>query len=227
MSDIFEATYAIAMHCEKCTNEIQKSLDTIPGEKEVEFNIEKDIMKVKSAIPPSTIIDTVSKDCKKDVIIRGAGASNGSAVCILESSDLSGKVKGLVRMVEINDGHKTLFDVTVDGVDHAGAYKIKVHENGDISKGISSCGNTLYDLKESVDVSSEQGKRFFGVDELPVWKLLGRSISVSTDAAPTAGIVGVVARSAGIWENDKHVCACSGKTIWEERKDALKHNIKH
>ena len=31
--------------------------------------------------------------------------------------------------------------------------------------------------------------------------------------------VGVVARSAGAWENEKVVCACSGKTVWEEREE--------
>ena len=34
------------------------------------------------------------------------------------------------------------------------------------------------------------------------------------DAEP---VMGVIARSAGAWENDKTVCSCSGKTVWEER----------
>ena len=32
-------------------------------------------------------------------------------------------------------------------------------------------------------------------------------------------LVGVVARSAGVWGNDKTVCSCSGKTVWEERTE--------
>ena len=34
-------------------------------------------------------------------------------------------------------------------------------------------------------------------------------------------VVGVVARSAGVWENEKVVCGCSGKTVWEEREEML------
>ena len=30
---------------------------------------------------------------------------------------------------------------------------------------------------------------------------------------------GVVARSAGAWGNDKTVCACSGRTMWEEGRE--------
>lgn len=38
-------------------------------------------------------------------------------------------------------------------------------------------------------------------------------------------VVGVVARSAGAWENDKVVCACSGKTVWEERDEMVAKGI--
>ena len=38
-------------------------------------------------------------------------------------------------------------------------------------------------------------------------------------------VVGVVARSAGIWENEKMVCSCSGKTVWEERAEMMSKGI--
>lgn len=38
-------------------------------------------------------------------------------------------------------------------------------------------------------------------------------------------VVGVVARSAGAWENGKVVCACSGKTVWEEREEMVGKGI--
>jgi copper chaperone for superoxide dismutase len=38
-------------------------------------------------------------------------------------------------------------------------------------------------------------------------------------------LVGVIARSAGVWDNDKTVCSCSGKTLWEERKDEVKKGM--
>lgn len=28
---------------------------------------------------------------------------------------------------------------------------------------------------------------------------------------------GIIARSAGLFENDKKICACDGVTLWEER----------
>lgn len=38
-------------------------------------------------------------------------------------------------------------------------------------------------------------------------------------------VVGVIARSAGLWDNDKTVCSCTGKTLWEERKDEVKKGM--
>ena len=40
-----------------------------------------------------------------------------------------------------------------------------------------------------------------------------------------AAVIGVVARSAGVWENSKVVCACSGKTVWEEREEMVSKGI--
>jgi len=34
---------------------------------------------------------------------------------------------------------------------------------------------------------------------------------------------GIIARSAGIFENTKRLCTCSGATIWQERQEAKEH----
>lgn len=67
---------------------------------------------------------------------------------------------------------------------------------------------------------------------LQIWELIGRAVVVSkqhegkeayTNDEDT--LVGVIARSAGVWDNDKTVCSCSGKTLWEERKDEVKKGM--
>ena len=235
--DMFEATYAVPMHCQGCADGIQRALDGLPATKEVQFDIAKQLMVVKSSIAPSAIIETVQQKCGRDVIIRGAGASNSSAVCILEGAE--GRVKGLVRMVEVDGGRKTLVDITLNGVEVPGVYKVRAHQNGDISRGMASVGAVFHDFRQDVvcaDASGDgsagdklySGKLFFSASEVPIWTLIGRSITATTLIADhSSGLVGVIARSAGVWENDKQVCACSGKTVWQERKDAIEHNIKH
>lgn len=38
-------------------------------------------------------------------------------------------------------------------------------------------------------------------------------------------VLGIIARSAGMWDNDKTVCSCTGKTLWDERKDEVKKGM--
>jgi copper chaperone for superoxide dismutase len=38
-------------------------------------------------------------------------------------------------------------------------------------------------------------------------------------------LTGVIARSAGTWENDKTICSCTGKTLWEERKEEVNRGM--
>lgn len=64
-----------------------------------------------------------------------------------------------------------------------------------------------------------------------VWDVIGRSIVVhegpddlgkgekSKHGNSGKGVLaGVIARSAGAFENSKKVCACSGNTLWEEAR---------
>ena len=58
-----------------------------------------------------------------------------------------------------------------------------------------------------------------------VWEMVGRGVVVEklgqNRERGNELVVGVVARSAGVWENEKVVCACSGKTVWEEREEMV------
>jgi copper chaperone for superoxide dismutase len=69
---------------------------------------------------------------------------------------------------------------------------------------------------------------------IQIWEMIGRGMVVSRQVKEGEGkfekndentLVGVVARSAGVWDNDKTVCSCSGKTLWEERKDEVKKGM--
>lgn len=92
-------------------------------------------------------------------------------------------------------------------------------------------------------VVSGEGKAGF-IGELSgwrVWEMVGRGFVVekveedlgeNSDAMREGGgecgdrvVLGVVARSAGVWENEKVVCSCSGKTVWEERKEMVEKGM--
>ena len=75
-----------------------------------------------------------------------------------------------------------------------------------------------------------------------IWEMVGRGMLVkrherddhgsnpaingtSQETAFDDVVMGVVARSAGVWENEKVVCGCSGKTVWEEREEQVSRGM--
>lgn len=72
-------------------------------------------------------------------------------------------------------------------------------------------------LAVNLDIDSEGKGRFVGEVEWSVGEIIGRGMLVDPEEGEGV-VVGVVARSAGVWENERKViCSCSGMTVWEER----------
>lgn len=164
----------------------------------------------------------------------------GAAVCILEShsTTVPEKIRGLARMVQVNK-NTTLVDLTINGLS-PGRYWATIRETGDISEGAQSTGGVWEALKAKV-LGREEPRGVFGsvsVDDkgkgnvfldqpVAVWEMIGRSMVVSRNREgpfrreDPDTIVGVIARSAGVWDNEKMVCSCSGKNVWEERKEQV------
>lgn len=143
-------------------------------------------------------------------------------------------------MVQVSPTH-TLIDLTIRGLS-PGKYWATVRTTGDISQGAVSTGAIWSDasdnskprgLLESVEVGSSGIGSVFIDKPFQIWEMIGRSIVVSRqhegrkpfEKNDSDTLVGVIARSAGVWDNDKTVCSCSGKTLWEERKDEVKKGM--
>ncbi len=136
----------------------------------------------------------------------------------------------------------TLVDLTIRGLS-PGKYWATVRETGDISQGAVSTGRIWTDSKEgvlkprgffgTVDVGNDGRGSVFIDKPIQIWEMIGRGMVISRqheserklEKNDENTLVGVIARSAGVWDNDKTVCSCSGKTLWEERKDEVKKGM--
>jgi len=139
----------------------------------------------------------------------------------------------------------TLIDLTIRGLS-PGTYHTTIRQTGDISDGAISTLSIWSDdntsqKKENVKPKGHLGTVNVGKDgmgsvfidkPIQIWEMIGRGIVVSKESGEKGfetndedTLVGVIARSAGVWENDKTVCSCSGKTLWEERKDEVRKGM--
>ncbi|KAH7400950.1 superoxide dismutase [Phaeosphaeria sp. MPI-PUGE-AT-0046c] len=233
---VFETVFAVPMTCQSCIDDIEGSLQQLSGIHKVTANLKDQLVSVEGSAAPSAIVEAI-QSTGRDAILRGSGKSDSAAVCILEShaTHIENKVRGLVRMVEVAPG-MTIVDLSIRGLS-PGTYHATVRESGNISEGPESTGAIWEALKAKEDSKACRG--IFGTVEvgkggvgavfldkpIHIWEMIGRSIVVARqqegkfDKNDPDTLVGVIARSAGVWDNDKTVCSCSGKTVWQEREE--------
>lgn len=230
------------LHCDSCVQSVTKAVNQVDGITKVEANLKDQVVLIEGTAAPSVIVSAI-ESTGRDAVLRGSGKSDSAGVCILETHSTAVKdpVRGLARMVQVNSG-QTLVDLTLKGVS-PGTYYATVRERGDISQGASSTGGIWEAIKKiggfkqadqgsqargmfgSVQVGQDGRGSAFLDRPVSIWEVIGRGMVVSKNIEGPFSkddpdtLVGVVARSAGVWDNDKVVCSCSGKTVWEERKE--------
>ena len=234
----YQATFSVPMTCEACTDDISGALSNVPGIQSTEFSLPDQLVTTTTTAPPSTIISAI-QSTGRTAIIRGTGAANSAAVCILEASPSStpptesqpSPVRGLARLIQLSD-RITLLDLTLTGL-AKGTYKASIRQAGDISAGAKSMGGVFTGFDGSkkgelghLEVDPNGRGALVGEVDWRVWEMVGRGIIVEKIEADKKGdendvVIGVIARSAGVWENEKVVCGCSGKTVWEEREEMV------
>lgn len=114
-----------------------------------------------------------------------------------------------------------------------GKHGLAIHECGDISQGCSTVGN-FYDPNPSENKNRiygnlgeiqarEDGRAEFRLqdDVISLTDVIGRSLVVTEsikDKVPFGRRLacGIIARSAGLFQNPKTICACDGVSIWDE-----------
>jgi copper chaperone for superoxide dismutase len=168
----------------------------------------------------------------------------GAAVSILETfvdkrrTENEGtprEVRGLARMVEVGSG-RTLVDLTVRGVS-PGLYRASIRKYGNLKDGAESAGPVWRGNDEEGEPKGalgvvqvdETGRGSAFVDHpFQIWEVIGHAMVLTKQEEGSGAlkndkdtVVGVIARSAGVWDNDKTVCSCTGKTLWEERRDEV------
>ncbi|KAF4512111.1 hypothetical protein G6O67_001293 [Ophiocordyceps sinensis] len=235
------ALFAVPLSCDSCVKAVSDQLYQLGGITKVEGNLKDQLISVEGSAAPSAIVEAIQAT-GRDAILRGSGSSNSAAVSILETfagrteshhENRDRAVRGLARMVQVNS-ERTLVDLTVRGL-APGKYRATIREYGDIKDGATSSGPVWRGSQEeekgllgAMDVDGDGRGTVFVDHPFQVWEVIGHAMVLTRQDERTRPlendrntVVGVVARSAGVWDNDKTVCSCTGKTLWEERKDEV------
>jgi copper chaperone for superoxide dismutase len=155
------------------------------------------------------------------LIFKFPGSGGTSAVSIIDRSCGNDDIKGVIRFCANSKTQVgTVIDGAVDGLKIRTSHSFSICEYGDLSQNCENLGSVYNDFTYDI-TSDENGKFVFRLfdEKLCVGDLIGRSVMISQNNKKLA--CGIIARSAGIFENFKRICACDGVKIWDERDRPL------
>nr|BBB55938.1 copper chaperone for superoxide dismutase [Clonorchis sinensis] len=204
---------------------LRNLLDKERDVKCIELNESEDRLVVDSTLPVSTLLNLIRSQ-GFPALFRGASSDAdgmkacdfGSGVAVLSEG---GKVCGICRLFQPSD-EVLLVDASADGLFPEHRILMAIHSFGDISNDAVSCGEILPTNEGTAQLGTVQadsdGHASWLVENttLKLWNLIGRSVVLHDLTTCSRIACGIIARSANIFSNPKKVCACSGRTMWEE-----------
>uniref|UniRef100_A0A3B4TX55 Superoxide dismutase copper chaperone n=2 Tax=Seriola dumerili TaxID=41447 RepID=A0A3B4TX55_SERDU len=239
--------FAVQMTCESCAEKVSAALEGKPGVKIVSIDLSREEVLVESALTSAEVQALIESTGRRAVLkgIGGSVQDLGAAVAMLDGvGKIQGVVRFLQLSEErcLIDGAvdglepglhglhiHTLGDLTQDCSscgEHYNPFGRQHGGPGDSERHVGDLGNI---------VAGPDGRASFRLEDsqLKVWDVIGRSLVVDageddlgrgshplskqTGNSGERLACGIIARSAGLFQNPKQICACDGVTLWEER----------
>ncbi|XP_033216741.1 copper chaperone for superoxide dismutase isoform X2 [Belonocnema kinseyi] len=243
--DSAKIEFAVQMTCQNCVNAVKKSLSNVEGIKDVDISLERGTVVVDTNLPYSLIQEKI-EGTGKMAVLKGYGGGNsgysfGESIkgvirfaqtangCIIDGTvdGLSPGPHGLHihECGDISRGCESVGDhFNPQNTPHGGP------DSKPSERHVGDLGNIIADNSGRV--------RFRIVDQLlKVPEIIGRSLVVTenpddlgkgeTPASKIDGnsgkklACGIIARSSGLFQNTKQICACDGLTLWDERDRSI------
>ncbi|XWS61876.1 hypothetical protein CRYUN_Cryun07bG0162000 [Craigia yunnanensis] len=228
----------VDMKCEGCVNAAENNLQTVNGVKSVEVDLSNQVVRILGSSPVKTMTDALEQTGRKARLI-GQGMQEDFLVSAAVVEFKGPEIFGVVRLVQVSMELAGI-EASFSGLS-PGKHGWSINEFGDLTRGAASTGKVFNPSKEGTDKEptgdmgtldvDKNGEAFYtGVkQQLRVADLIGRSVAVyeTEDKSDQGLTAAVIARSAGVGENYKKICACDGTTIWEAILMSTRHNLRN
>ncbi|KAM9836897.1 copper chaperone for superoxide dismutase [Aulostomus maculatus] len=239
--------FAVQMTCESCASQVRAALEGKPGVTSVIIDVKKEEVLVESTLTSAEVQALIESTKRRAVLkaMGGSEPDLGAAVVMLAGAGpiqgvvrflqlsanrclIDGTIDGLEPGPHGLHVH-TLGDLTEDCLSCGEHYNPFSRQHGgpeDSERHVGDLGNI---------VAGPDGRASFRLEDnqLKVWDVIGRSLVVDerqddlgrggqplskmTGNSGQRLACGIIARSAGLFQNTKQICACDGVTLWEER----------
>jgi len=231
--------FLVDLNQQEQVDQLRKVLADRKDIENINIDLSSKRLVLDTSLQSSKIQQLIEQSLNTNAVLLGTGKPLGAAVSALYSNmnrPLERRIHGLVRFIQTDD-EQCIIEGTVDGLLPNSPAQINIHEYGDLSNGCDSCGDYYDSSSSSSQKFSNQSTGTLGqvmTDErgtadfrllnccIRVPDIIGRSFVVQTTDSQRVAC-GIIARSAGLFENTKRLCTCSGATVWQERREAKEH----
>ncbi|KAA3469017.1 copper chaperone for superoxide dismutase, chloroplastic/cytosolic-like [Gossypium australe] len=202
------------------------SVHKCKGVKSVEVDLSNQVVRILGNSPVKTMNEALEQTGRKARLI-GQGVPEDFLVSAAVAEFKGPQIFGVVRLAQVSM-ELARIEASFSGLS-PGKHGWSINEFGDLTRGAASTGKVFNPSNEgtakqpigdlgTLDVDKNGEAFYSGVkQQLRVADLIGRSIAVyeTEDRSDPGLTAAVIARSAGVGENYKKICACDGTTIWE------------
>ncbi|PPS06311.1 hypothetical protein GOBAR_AA14332 [Gossypium barbadense] len=202
------------------------SVHKCKGVKSVEVDLSNQVVRILGNSPVKTMNEALEQTGRKARLI-GQGVPEDFLVSAAVAEFKGPQIFGVVRLAQVSM-ELARIEASFSGLS-PGKHGWSINEFGDLTRGAASTGKVFNPSNEgtakqpigdlgTLDVDKNGEAFYTGVkQQLRVADLIGRSIAVyeTEDRSDPGLTAAVIARSAGVGENYKKICACDGTTIWE------------
>eukprot|EP01116_Phalansterium_solitarium_P022514 TRINITY_DN7461_c1_g1_i1.p1 TRINITY_DN7461_c1_g1~~TRINITY_DN7461_c1_g1_i1.p1 ORF type:complete len:221 (+),score=29.22 TRINITY_DN7461_c1_g1_i1:104-766(+) len=211
--------FFVYMHCSDCVSSVTKALSSVEGVHDFSVDLENQDVFVEASCSCSTLLEAL-ESTGRAVHVHGQGTIEaGSAVCQLDDGN---RIRGVIWLSQIS-AEAAVIEASIAGLRPDTRYALQINEWGDISEGCSTTGpcygalspplfDRLYigEIGEFNVDSTGRGRLRKEDALLKVRDVIGRSgVVYELGSSGRQGVVaGIVARAAGVHQNQKKVCKC-------------------
>ncbi|XP_035392548.1 copper chaperone for superoxide dismutase isoform X2 [Electrophorus electricus] len=239
------------MTCDGCANAVESALQKEPGVRSFKIDLSREEVLVETSLSTHEIQGLIESTGRKAVLkglggpepdlgaavamLSGAGRVQGVVRFLQLSQDcclIDGAIDGLdpgLHGLHVHEYGDLTQDCTSCG-EHYNPFGKQHGGPEDKERHVGDLGNI---------VAAADGRATFRLEDsqLKVWDVIGRSLVVDSGeddlgkgdhplSSKTGNsgerlACGIIARSAGLFQNPKQICACDGVTLWEERDRPL------
>ncbi|CAF0822838.1 unnamed protein product [Didymodactylos carnosus] len=235
--------FIVDINDQQKVTELRNILSNQNGIKNADINLDNKRVVVETTLQSSKVQNIIENSLKTDAVLMGAAVS----AVVGKDSRVRGLVRFI--QVEENtcvvDGSIDGLSPGEHGInihefgdlssgcdscgDHYNPFRKSHGGPTDSERHVGDLGNVVADeygsarfrlLNRFVKVSDIIGRSFVVHANKDDYGLGDNYLSKMTGNSEPRLACGIIARSAGLFENTKRLCTCSGATIWEERKQA-------